>query len=165
MSFILSNEREARPGAVVQAFEAYRRYLAANQARFPVGAYGLASSDWYFNANDHRSPHDGWLESLALEERGAGARQEIRSCSIRIVLLGAYHDCRIELIYPKVHSYRLGNRDAGSGAGNWRYDEFRLTDDGHVIHEIEWASGPEPGGSWLIEASDVQFKVLPTSSA
>ena len=161
----MSNERDAGPVELVQAFDAYRRYLAANQARFPVGAYALASSNWYFDANDHRSPHDGWLESITLEEDGTGARREIRACSIRVVLLGAYHDCRIELTYPKVCSYRLGSRDSGTGAGDWRYDEFRLNDDGRVIHEIEWASGPERGASWLIEAADVQFKVLPLRSA
>jgi hypothetical protein len=165
MSFILSNERDAGPVEVVQAFDAYRRYLAANQARFPVGAYALATSNWYFDANDHRSPHDGWLESITLEERGTGARRENRACSIRVVLLGAYHDCRIELTYPKVYSYRLGSHDSGAGAGDWRYDEFRLTDDGRVIHEIEWASGPNRGSNWLIESADVQFKVLPMQRA
>jgi hypothetical protein len=81
------------------------------------------------------------------------------------VLLGAYHDCRIELTYPKVYFYRFGSRDSGTGAGDWRYDEFRLTDDGRVIHEIEWAFGPARGASWLIEAADVQFKVLPMQNA
>ena len=165
MSYILSNERDADPVKLVQAFDAYRRYLAANQARFPVGAYALASSNWYFDANDHRSPHDGWLESITLEEHGTGARRDNRACSIRVVLLGAYHDCRIELTYPKVYSYRLGSRASGTGAGDWRYDEFRLTNDGRVIHEIEWASGAERGASWLIEAADVQFKVLPMQTA
>jgi hypothetical protein len=111
MSFILSNERDAGPVELVQAF--------------------------------------------------AGALRQDPACSIRVVLLGAYHDCRIELTYPKVYSYRLGSRDSGAGAGDWRYDEFRLTDDGRVIHEIEWASGPERGANWLIEATDAQFKVVP----
>ena len=165
MSYILSNDRDADPVKLVQAFDAYRSYLAANQARFPVGAYALASSNWYFDANDHRSPHDGWLESITVEEHGTGARGENRACTIRLVLLGAYHDCRIELTYPKVYSYRLGSRDSATGAGDWRYDEFRVTDDGCVIHEIEWASGAERGASWLIEAADVQFQVLPMQSA
>lgn len=165
MSFILSNERDAGPAKLSEAFEAYRRYLASNRARFPVGAYALASSDWYFDANDHRSPHDGWLESITLEEHGTGARRATRSNSIRIVLLGAYHDCRIELIYPKVYSYRLGSRDSRTGAGDWRYDEFRLTEDGRVLHEIEWIRGHAHGTSWLIEADDVQFKILPVQSA
>ncbi len=82
-------------------------------------------------------------ESLTIEEHGAGARGENRACAIRVVLLAAYHDCLIELTYPKVYSSNLGSRDSATGAGDWRYDEFRVTDDGRVIHEIEWASGTE----------------------
>lgn len=165
MSFILSNERDRGPTEAAQAFEAYRRYLATNEARFPVGAYALASSDWYFDANDHRSPHDTWLESVTIDERGTGARREKRSCSIRVVLLGAYHDCLIELIYSNVSSYSLENSHALRGTGDWRYDEYRLTDEGRVLHEIEWAAGAERGARWLIEAADVQFKVLPIGNA
>lgn len=161
MSFILSNERDAGPAETLQAFENYRRYLSANQARFPASAFALASSDWYFDGHDHRSPHDGWLESVAIDERGTRVRQENRTCSIRIVLVGAYHDCRIELHYAKVHSYRFEHVDAGSGAGDWRYDEFRLDDESRVIHEIEWATSHGRSATWLIAAADVQFKILP----
>ena len=47
----------------------------------------------------------------------------------------------------------LGHRD-------WLYDEFRLGDDGHILHEIEW-SGPHETARWLIEASDVEFTWVP----
>ena len=40
------------------------------------------------------------------------------------------------------------------GHQDWRYDEFRVTDQGHVLHEIEW-NGFLETGRWLIEASDV----------
>ncbi len=165
MSFILSNERDLGPAGIGQAFEAYRLYLAANQARFPVGAYALASSSWYFDANDHRSPHDAWLESVTIDDIGTGARRENRACSIRVVLLGSCHDCRIELSYSNVSSYSLENSNSGQRAGDWRYDEFRLTEEGQVLHEIEWSAGPERGARWLIEAADVQFKVLPIGDA
>jgi hypothetical protein len=164
MSFILANEWDAGPAAAIQALEDYRRYPSANQARFPVGAFALASLNWCFDANDHRSPHDGWLESVMIEERGTGARRENRACSIRVVLLGAHHDCRIELNYAKVYSYRFENFDSAKGASDWRYDEFRLADGGRAIHEIEWATGHGRGASWLIEAADVQFKILPMES-
>ena len=45
-------------------------------------------------------------------------------------------------------------------AGDWLYDEFRLNDRGHVLHEIEW-SGPGTSGQWMIEASDVEFAWRP----
>ncbi len=41
--------------------------------------------------------------------------------------------------------------------GDWLYDEFRLSDNGHLLHEIEWADG----GRWLIEADDIEFDWRP----
>lgn len=61
----------------------------------------------------------------------------------------------------RYYALASSNLDSGKGAGDWRYDEFRLADDGRVIHEIEWSSGYGRGASWLIEAADVQFKILP----
>lgn len=81
------------------------------------------------------------------------------------MLLGAYHDCRIELPYGKAYSYRFDHLDASKSAGDWRYDEFRLAGDGRVIHEIEWVSALSRNANWLFEAADVQFKILPTESA
>jgi hypothetical protein len=43
---------------------------------------------------------------------------------------------------------------------DWRYDEFRLSAAGHVLHEIEWA-GPSSTSRWLIEASDVEYRWEP----
>jgi len=39
----------------------------------------------------------------------------------------------------------------------WRYDEFRLSENGHLLQEIEWATGSR----WLIEANDVEFNWRP----
>ena len=44
---------------------------------------------------------------------------------------------------------------------DWRYDEFRLSPAGHVLHEIEWAGAPSVEARWLIEASDVQLTTYP----
>lgn len=84
----------------------------------------------------------------------------MRSTAIRIRLLGAYHDGVIELFYPEVVRYQLNARDVSAGHRDWRYDEFRLSDSGHVIHEIEWASVGE-SARWLIEARDVHFSWEP----
>lgn len=43
------------------------------------------------------------------------------------------------------------------GHGDWRYDEFRVTDAGHLVHEIEWWAAGE-AGRWLIEAGDVRLE-------
>jgi hypothetical protein len=126
----------------------------------PSGALALATSSWYYNFHDHRCPHDSWLENIVISEPSSGERSEIRTVSISLRLLGAYHDGYIEIAYPRVFSYRLAISDAEEGHADWRYDEFRLSDRGHLVHEIEW-SGYRDTGSWLIEASDVLFTWTP----
>ena len=157
MSYVLAKQRDAD---VVAAFAEYRAYLHANKTFFPPSAYDLASSHWYFDSTDHRCPHDSWLESATIHEPGSGSRREIRSVALTVRLLGAYHDGYIEFRYPDVHSYELSMFDLPRGHGDWRFDEFRLGDNGRVIHEIEWATGGDTG-RWLIEASDVLYKWLP----
>lgn len=163
MAFLLSTDgRDASHIACGEAFENYARYLEANRDRFPPGAFDLATSDWYFNPGDHRCPHDAWLESVTILESASGERQEIRIVSIRVRLLGAYHDGHIELFYPRVFSYSLTMGDVTAGHRDWRYDELRLSETGALIHEIEWC-GPFDTGRWLIEASDVVFEWIPNA--
>lgn len=161
MSFILANERDEGPREMLTAFAKYRRYVEENRAGFPSGAYELASSNWYFDFHDHRCPHDGWLESLTMNEAQSGADAADRHCSIRLRLLGAYHDCIIEMHYPIVYSYQFENRASARGNRGWRYDEFRLSEGGRLVHEIEWAGSPGEEARWVIEAADVEFRVLP----
>jgi hypothetical protein len=124
----------------------------------------LATSDWYFSFADHRCPHDAWLESATFSEPASGEQHEQRSVSLRIRLLGACHDGHIELFYPQVFRYSLACADASRGHGDWRYDEFRLSEHGHLLHEIEWWS-PDAPAHWLIEASDVELRWLPLADA
>ena len=156
--FILSPEREAD---AKRAFANYAEYLEKNRAGFPSSAYALATSDWYFDPAVHHAPHDAWLESLTIAEPSSGARSEIRKTAITIKLLGAYHDGYIELHYPEVFAYRLSAVGLATGHGDWRYDEFRLDQEGRVIHEIQWAAR-EVDETWLIVACDVQHKWLPS---
>ena len=93
------------------------------------------------------------LKSVLFNEPSCGERSEDRTVAIRVRLLGAYHDGHIELVYPHVFQYNLYLQDAAHGHRDWRYDEFRLSGAGHLVHEIEW-SGPANVGRWLIEASD-----------
>jgi hypothetical protein len=157
MSFILDAQRRAD---VSGAFARYRAYLDQVRHQMPASAYGLASSDWYFNFNDHRCPHDAWLESIIISEPSSGRRDEERATSIRIRLLGARHDGFIEFYYPCVSRYRIDAIDAAGGHKDWRYDEFRLSDEGGVIHEIEWC-GTVDTARWVIEATDVHYQWLP----
>jgi hypothetical protein len=148
--------------AVKTAFERYSNYLQQNEAAFPASAYELATSDWFYNPRDHRCPHDAWLESLQiLEKPDTGPRQ--RSFSISLRLLGAYHDGHIEIAYPKVYAYSFQNPSPNANShGDWRYDEFRISDRGHLVHEIEWAYGAQRRAfAWTIEADDIDFRWKP----
>lgn len=153
MTYILSNQRD---DDVVGAFARYGAYLEEHRDSFPPSAYALATSEWYYNFKDHCCPHDAWLEELVLSEPARGERQEIRTVSLRIRLLGAYHDGHVELHYPRVFRYSLGLADGAQGHRDWRYDEFRVSERGTLLHEIEWRGcGPGDAPRWVIEADDV----------
>jgi hypothetical protein len=158
MAFILSGD--GRDEDVVGAFRRYREHIQSSRDRFPPSAYALATSDWYFNFSDHRCPHDAWLEELKVSETASGSRREKRGLSINVRLLGAYHDGHIELRYPRVFAYVLDIKDGKHGHRDWRYDELRLSDQGTLIHEIEWRSLHDTG-TWTIEASDLEFRWIP----
>jgi len=50
--------------------------------------------------------------------------------------------------------------------GDWRYDEFRISDRGHLIHEIEWAYRAQcKAFVWVIEADDIDFRWIPMQGA
>jgi hypothetical protein len=161
MTYILSAQRDPGGPAALELWQKYERYVRENKARFPSGAYALASSDWYFGFTDHRAPHDAWLEWVKFEEHATGERNEVRHLSLRVRLLGAYHDMHLEYFYPKVFAYSLNNNTSSRGHSDWRYDELRLAPNGNLLHEIEWAGAPGFEAHWLIEASDVEFSVLP----
>ena len=158
--FILNAERDHDP---VGSFQRYKEYLQDNQCRFPKSAYALANSDWYMNFTVHKCPHDAWLESIRINESSSGENHEERGVSITIRLLSAYHDGYIEFHYSQVFEYKLHSFSLSRGHRDWRYDEFRVDDENRLVHEIEW-SGPFDTGSWLIVASDVEFKWMPSTS-
>ena len=161
MSFILSAQRD---DDVVLAFARYQQYLESVRHALPASVFELASSEWYFSPRDHRSPHDAWLESVTVSEPSSGDHHQSRTTAIRIRLLGAYHDGFIELFYPSVFGYQLDAGKIAAGHQDWRFDEFRLSENGHVLHEIEWCGARETA-HWLIECSDVQFHWHPDEDA
>ncbi len=157
MAHYLSKQRDED---VVGSYRRYQQYLHEHQQRFPPGGFALGTAEWYQDPRDHRCPHDGWLEYITISEPSSGERHEARATSARIRLLGGYHDGVIEFHYPQVFRYSVAVDDATRGHRDWRYDEFRLSDAGALIHEIEWSSG----ATWIIEASDVEFLWIPRQS-
>lgn len=151
MSFILTDQRDAD---VAEAFRRYRQYLETERHRFPPGALALATSEWYFDPEDHRCPHDAWLQHLLVQETGQGERHEQRAVALSIQLLGAYHDLALTFTYARVDRYVFEGQTVRKGHSDWRYDEFRVNGDGRLLHEIEWC-GEHESARWLIEADDV----------
>jgi hypothetical protein len=159
MAYYLSNERSRD---VLEAYRRYQQYLHQHEPEFPPNAFALATAEWYQNSNDHRCPHDGWLEDLVVSETIDTNKR--RMTTFRTRLVAAYHDGYIEFFYPQVFMYTLESPLCSGGLGDWLYDEFRLSPNGHVIHEIEWAGVLSGKGSrWVIEASDVRFQWIPQS--
>ncbi len=155
MAYYLRKERSIEE--VCKSWRRYQEYLRQHQQQFPPGAFAIATSDWWYDFNDHRSPHDAWLESVTFSEPSSGERSEIRHTQLRVRLLAAYHDGFIELCYPRVFRYTLQSADCARGLGDWCYDEFTLSPDAHVIHEIEWTFKHR----WIIEASDLEYQWIP----
>jgi hypothetical protein len=155
MAFILSSDK--RDEDVVSAFNNYRDYVHKLKTTFPPSAYKLAVSDWYHNFNDHKCPHDAWLEEFSIIEPSEGERSESRKTELRVKLLGACHDGYIELRYRNVATFKIDAFNVKTGHGDWRYDEFRLSNTGLLIHEIEWSSNVDTS-NWLIEAEDIEYE-------
>ncbi|MCF6192877.1 MAG: hypothetical protein L3J46_00900 [Kangiellaceae bacterium] len=154
MVFILSSD--GRDKDVVEAFAKYREYIESIKSKISSSVYQLAISDWFYNFYDHKCPHDAWLENISILEHFKGERNELRKTGIVVKLLGAYHDGYIELKYKNVTSFNLKSFNVKAGHANWRYDEFRLSESGDLIHEIEW-SGYKDSANWLIEAEDIEY--------
>jgi hypothetical protein len=156
MPFILAEQRDRDCD---KAFADYRAYLTSEAGRFPKSAYSLATSDWYFSFS-HQSPHDARLIKCAVEEEG---NFDHGFPWIRVRLLGAFGDGFIEFEYPEVYNFELSYKGGLYGHQDWRYDEFRVSETGRLIHEIEWRGAIETG-HWLIESSDVTYQWIPMTN-
>lgn len=152
MSFILSAQRDVddiQTGRV--RWEEYQRYLQSRKARFPARAFEIATSDWWYCFDRPEAPHDSRLLSFRMGDHGAATYDNSAHSWIEIDLQSAYSGT-IHLRYPMVYRYSIVMAGVSAGIhGDWRFDEFSLTDEDHLLHTIEWADG----AAWSIEASDL----------
>jgi len=168
MSFLLGLPPDASLAEQRARLRDYRRYLETQQKRMPVRAWEFAAADWHYNPDDHRCPHDAWVNRLDVLEIAEGERHQNRALEIRVELLGAYHDGRIRLVYPGVTRYSLyhpwdpRSRGAAVGHGDWLVDEISRSENSRpdrclVLHEVEFSNG----SVWTIEADDIHYDWLP----
>ena len=153
MTFILASERDIDAAL---AFANYKTYLASNKDKFPKSVYELATSEWWYDFKNHKCPHDAWLERALIIEPAEGERNEDRTTEVKILLLSAYQDGYIELSYKNAVYIKIDSHNVKNGHKDWRYDEFRYTQSGLFVHEIEW-SGSEVTANWKIEAEDFKL--------
>ena len=164
MTFILSSDVSSKietPEDLQQfqlKHDAYRLYLMRVRDLLPASAFGFATAVWR-DSEDHRNPHDAWVESLTILEPSSGKRHEERSLEIHLRLLGAYHDGHMVLTYRDVRSYAL-NTPATSetpplkvGHGDWLVDEVTRSENKLVQREIEFRRGSR----WRIECRDIEW--------
>jgi hypothetical protein len=155
MSFILSDQRDS-PGFSSDNFRRYQQYLDSLAERFPKSAYALAISDWWYSVEDPRAPHDSALLDLRMNDVWGCNDGDPQFCSLTLNLQSA-NEGIIRLKYLEVREYDLRMpRDISGIHGDWQYDEFTLSDDGLLVHTIEWGNG----AIWTIKTTDVIHKYI-----
>jgi hypothetical protein len=143
-------------------FEAYMAYLTAIRHRLPSSVYDFAVADWHYDFTMPQCPHDAWVQDIHITETAGTANGKSRGTQIEIILLGAYHDRLLKLLYLDVRSYAM--RCPALPHGDWVIDEIRLSEAGHVVHEIEFRSG----SILEIECRDILFSeelIVPAEAA
>lgn len=168
--FILSGERDKDAAG---AFKRYSAYVEQNKSRFTTNVYELASSNWYFYANDHRCPQDARLVKFMMVEEEkkrkiskplADTDRNLKglfagdTVHLQVRLLNTFADGVIEFVYINLKEYKMRAVDISRGHWDWRYDEFRVTSDGFMLHEIEWGQQDSNDAIWRIVAEDIKYK-------
>ena len=151
MKFFTNTGRGVEIPELVERSKAYTQYLQSIKESLPASAFQFATTQWHYDHNDHRCPHDSWVESLTIKEPAGGDRLQHRSVEISVRLLGAFHDGRILIDYADVQRYSLERPETLAGHGDWLVDEIRLSENGLVLHEVLFRTDCR----WLIEARDM----------
>lgn len=145
---------------ISRCFATYRDYLESMRARLPSGAYSFAQAEWHYDVDDSRCPHDAWLEALEIYEERIPDNTSQRHTRIKMQLLGAYHDGYITLHHQDVSYYSLSKgpdpnpgTEAFNFHGDWLIDEVYLSDEGLVVHDIEFANSAR----WVIHCKDIEY--------
>lgn len=150
--------RKDRPANSLEEWDSgwknYQQYLESISSLLPESALSYAVSDWHYNHLDHRATHDSWLQKVQIFELAGSNKFDTGGSRIIATLLGAYHDGIIEIEYSGVHSYSIQRNSAIFG--DWQYDEVRLSDDGSVLHEVDFDKG-----SLLIICQDLIYRWQP----
>jgi hypothetical protein len=122
--------------AISEQWQAIAEYNAGIKDRLPQGARTFVLSEWHYNYNDPRCPHDSRIRSIGFEYSGDNPK----SCKLILRMLGAFHDRYISIAYENVTEFSLDGTliSGGSVDIDWIYDEVHLSPSGRVEHVIEF---------------------------
>ncbi|MBW8865091.1 MAG: hypothetical protein JF609_09270 [Verrucomicrobia bacterium] len=138
--------------AALQACRDYDTHLKSIATRLPEPTKAFAMAPWYGDPTHHDCPHDSWLMSLSVDADAAASKDHGLNLTVR--LLGAFHDRILTFRYFNVAecSFEI-KRHGKHNLGDWLKDEFDITDQGCISHEILWQFGKP----WKIVSEEVEF--------
>ena len=121
--------------------------------RLSLRNYG--SVPWLEGPEGSNSPIGSMLEKLNIDS-GIG-NDALPVVTIQITLMGKIHDGRIKLTYQGVHEYSMEGFATTDPSGNtWLADTLKLRKIDVLKHKVTLT-----GGSWTIEANDIEFSWEP----
>ena len=126
---------------------------------FTCPLHECISFDWYHLAEDHRSPHDAWVECITISEPSSGDRHQNRGLEIHVQLIGAYHDGTIEFTYKRVHHYSIQAMRDTAGHGDWLEDGVDVRRHDTLLHRVTLTNG-----GFEIEAEGIEYMWTPLPS-
>jgi hypothetical protein len=154
--FLLNSENINNNDAA-NIFKDYMNYLEEIKNDLPSNVYDIFSNPYYYDSQNHKCPHDGWIETLLINERYTKENRQDSIIDITIKLLGAYHDYFIYFNYKNVINYSLEMKKlsqvGNKGHGDWLIDEISLVNNNILIHEIEFSSKAQ----WRISCTDLDI--------
>lgn len=158
MQFFENRAKLKTPPEFRKAWDAYRDYLSRFKQTSAGLSCGFVFEEWYYDYSDPRSPHDSWIESIAISEKAIHKRAD-RETSISVTALGAFHDRVLLFQYESVSRYSMENMDTGNGGhGDWLVDEFEFLPGDLIKHHIRFACGGEV--EIVARAIKFDFRVL-----
>ena len=116
------------------------------------------SVPWLDDPEGSSSPIGSMLENLNIDSGiGADAPPVV---TIQVTLIGKMHDVRIRLTYQRVHEYSIeGFATTDPSGDRWTEDTLKLRKTDDLKHKVALT-----GGSWTIEADDIEFSWEPLLS-
>ena len=130
----------------VTHFDQYFEYLERIKNKLPKSLYEFAADQSRYTLTGPQTTHDSWLVFITVQEDAPTEENGLRPIRIELRLLGPYHDRYFDFSYQRISNYtfdlpKSSNLPPYSGHGDLLFQEFRLSDDNKLCHELQFSSG------------------------